>query len=45
MGAQTVVAAVKAIKGEQQPKSINSGYYWYDKSNIDSPEIAAVLYQ
>jgi ribose transport system substrate-binding protein len=45
MGAQTVAAAVKAIKGEQQPKSINSGYYWYDKSNIDSPEIAAVLYQ
>jgi ribose transport system substrate-binding protein len=45
MGAQTVVSAVKAIKGEQQDKTINSGYYWYDKSNIDSPEIAAVLYQ
>ncbi len=45
MGAQTVVSAVKAIKGEQQDKTINSGYYWYDKANIDSPEIAAVLYQ
>ena len=45
MGAQTVVSAVKAIKGEQQDKTINSGYYWYDKSNIDSPEISAVLYQ
>ncbi|MGI5131434.1 ABC transporter substrate-binding protein [Pseudonocardia sp. CA-107938] len=45
MGASTVVAAVKAIKGEQQPKTIDSGYYWYDKSNIDSPEITAVLYQ
>ena len=45
MGAQTVVSAVKAIKGEQQDKTINSGFYWYDKSNIDSPEIAAVLYQ
>ena len=45
MGEQTVAAAVKAIKGEQQPKVIDSGYYWYDKSNIDSPEISAVLYQ
>lgn len=45
MGAQTVAAAVKAIKGEQQPKVIDSGFYWYDKSNIDSPEIAAVLYE
>ena len=45
IGEQTVAAAMKAIKGESLPKTINTGFYWYDKSNIDKPEIAAVLYQ
>lgn len=45
MGEQLVDAAVKATKGESLPKVIDTGYYWYDKSNVDSPEIAAVLYQ
>jgi ribose transport system substrate-binding protein len=45
IGEQTVAAAVKAIKGESLPKSIDTGFFWYDKSNIDNPEIAAVLYQ
>jgi ribose transport system substrate-binding protein len=45
MGQQLVQAAVKAIKGESLPKVIDTGYYWYDKNNIDSPEIQAVLYQ
>jgi len=26
------------------PKVIDTGYYYYDKSNIDDPKIAAVLY-
>jgi len=34
----------KAIKGETLPKSVDTGFYWYDKSNIKDPKIAAVLY-
>jgi ribose transport system substrate-binding protein len=45
MGAELVKAAVKAINGDDLPTTINTGYYWYDKSNIDDPEIQAVLYQ
>ncbi len=44
IGYKTVEAAVKAAKGEQVEKNIDTGFYWYDKSNIDAPEIAAVLY-
>jgi ribose transport system substrate-binding protein len=45
MGKELVDAATKAIKGEKLPKVIDTGYYWYDKSNIDDPKIKAVLYQ
>ena len=45
IGYETVKAAVEASKGETVPKSIDTGFYWYDKSNVDAPEIAAVLYQ
>ena len=44
IGYETVKAAVAAAKGEQVPPQIDTGFYWYDKTNIDSPEIAAVLY-
>ncbi|WP_341678854.1 ABC transporter substrate-binding protein [Niveibacterium sp. SC-1] len=44
IGYKTVEAAVKALKGESLPKIIDTGFYWYDKSNIDDPKIAAVLY-
>ncbi len=45
MGAELVKAALKAIRGEALETSIDTGYFWYDKTNIDSPEIQAVLYQ
>ena len=45
MGKELVETAMKAIKGETLPKSVDTGFYWYDKTNIDDPEIAAVLYQ
>jgi ribose transport system substrate-binding protein len=45
IGYKCVEAAVKALKGEQLPKTIDTGFHWYDKSNIDSPEIAALLYK
>ena len=44
IGACTVDSAVKALKGETLPKVIDTGFYWYDKTNIDEPKIAAVLY-
>lgn len=45
IGAKCVEAAVKAVKGEKVDKNIDTGYYWYDKTNIDDPKIQAVLYQ
>lgn len=45
MGFKTVEAAVKAIKGEKLEKIIDSGYLWYDKSNIDSDEVKPNLYE
>ncbi len=44
IGYKTVEAAVKALKGEKLPKVIDTGFYWYDQSNIQDPKIAAVLY-
>jgi ribose transport system substrate-binding protein len=44
IGSCTVDSAVKALKGEKLPAVIDTGYYWYDKTNIDDPKIAAVLY-
>ena len=31
IGYETVKAAVEAIKGKELPKTIDTGYYWYDK--------------
>jgi ribose transport system substrate-binding protein len=45
MGEQLVDAAVKAVRGEQLPPVIDTGFFWYDQSNIDSPEIQEVLYE
>jgi len=45
IGYETVKAAVEAINGETLPKTIDTGYYWYDASNIDDEEIQAVLYE
>lgn len=44
IGYKTVEAAVKALKGEKLPKIIDTGFYWYDKTNMTDPKIAAVLY-
>lgn len=44
IGYETVKAAVAATKGETLPQTIDTGFYWYDKTNIDDPQIAAVLY-
>ncbi|MFC5529334.1 ABC transporter substrate-binding protein [Cohnella yongneupensis] len=44
IGYWAVKAAVQAKKGETVPKSIDTGFHWYDKTNIDNPDIAALLY-
>ncbi|PXA98451.1 BMP family ABC transporter substrate-binding protein [Nostoc sp. 3335mG] len=44
IGYETVKAAIGALKGETLPKIIDSGFNWYDKTNMADPEIAAVLY-
>ncbi|MCG7519863.1 ABC transporter substrate-binding protein [Ruegeria sp. Ofav3-42] len=44
IGYETVKAAVAAMKGEDVPALIDTGFYYYDASNIDDPKIAAVLY-
>ncbi|WP_022893512.1 ABC transporter substrate-binding protein [Agromyces subbeticus] len=45
IGYETVKAAVEALDGKKLPKTIDTGYYWYDASNIDDEEIQAVLYE
>ncbi len=44
IGYETVKAAVAAAKGQPVEKKIDTGFFWYDKANMDKPEIAAVLY-
>ena len=44
IGKCTVDSAVKALKGEKLPQVIDTGFFWYDKSNMTDPKIAAVLY-
>jgi ribose transport system substrate-binding protein len=44
IGKCVVDSAVKALKGETLPKKVDTGFYWYDKTNMNDPKIAAVLY-
>jgi len=45
IGYKCVDAAVKAVKGVTLPKFIDTGFHWFDKTNIDDPAIAALLYK
>ncbi|MCY9696380.1 ABC transporter substrate-binding protein [Paenibacillus alginolyticus] len=45
IGYWSVKAAVQAIKGETVPKSIDTGFHWYDKTNIDAADIKPLLYE
>jgi ribose transport system substrate-binding protein len=45
IGYKCVDAAVKALKGETLPKTIDTGFHWYDKTNIEDPTIAPLLYK
>ena len=45
IGYKCVEAVVKAHKGESIPEFIDTGFYWFDATNIDSDVIKAVLYE
>ena len=44
IGFKAVEACVKAIKGEKVEKNIDTGFKWWDKTNVDSPEMKMLLY-
>ncbi len=44
IGYETVKAAVAAINGQTIPETIDTGFFYYDASNMDNPEISTVLY-
>lgn len=44
IGYKAVEACVKAMKGEKVDKEIDTGFHWYDKTNVDSEELKPLLY-
>jgi ribose transport system substrate-binding protein len=44
IGYKCVESAVKAIAGEELPLVIDTGFKWYDATNIDDPEMQPLLY-
>jgi ribose transport system substrate-binding protein len=45
IGYKAVEAAVMALRGEELPEEIDTGFFYYDLDNIDDDEIQAVLYE
>jgi ribose transport system substrate-binding protein len=45
IGYKCVESAVKALNGETLEPVTDTGFFYYDASNIDDPEIAALLYE
>jgi ribose transport system substrate-binding protein len=45
VGYEAVEAAIRAYRGEILPEFIDTGFEWYDRSNIDNPEIQELLYE
>ncbi len=44
MGYKAVETAYKAYKGEKVESFVDTGYKWYDKTNVDSEEMKPLLY-
>lgn len=44
IGECVVNSLAKAVKGEKLEKVIDTGFVWYDKTNMNDPAVAAVLY-
>ncbi len=45
MGYMSIEAAIRAYHGERLPEFIDSGFAWYDRYNMDTPEIRSMLYE
>ncbi|WP_446664494.1 substrate-binding domain-containing protein [Flexivirga sp. B27] len=45
IGEKTVSAAIKALHCKPLPKTIDTGFYWYDKTNMGSAKIKPLLYR
>ena len=46
IGYKTVAALVAMVRNGKTPKNfIDTGYYYYNKKNMNDPKIAAVLYK
>jgi ribose transport system substrate-binding protein len=44
LGYKTVEAAVDVLNGRRVPRRIDTGFHWYDRTNIDDPAIAVLLH-
>ncbi|WP_067778799.1 ABC transporter substrate-binding protein [Actinomyces vulturis] len=44
MGYTAVMTAWDAAQGKEVEKTVDSGFAWYDKDNIDTPEIQEAVY-
>lgn len=44
MGYIAVETAVKSARGEEVETVIDSGFYWYDASNLEDPDIQKAIY-
>ena len=40
MGYKCIEAAVKALNGQTLPKTFDTAWHWYDKTNLDDPALA-----
>ncbi|WP_083258971.1 ABC transporter substrate-binding protein [Cellulosilyticum sp. I15G10I2] len=45
MGYRVVEAANWAYQGLRLPEFINTGFIWYDRNNIDTPEVQEIIYE
>ena len=45
IGYKTIENAVKSLKGESVEKTIDSGCFWYDASNIDDDNVQQAMYE
>ncbi|MGL4738906.1 MAG: ABC transporter substrate-binding protein [Cellulosilyticaceae bacterium] len=45
IGYKAVEAAYKAYKGETNPEFIDTGFKWYDKTNMEDEDIKPILYE
>ena len=45
IGYRAVEAALRSIRGERLPAFIDTGFAWYDRTNIDTPQIQELIYR